>query len=66
MSDLSRRYKAQAGRAVTRKVERRLERLMQDFDDLADDHFIGYPEMLDVVKAHEPRFFDDYQDWITQ
>lgn len=66
MSDLSRRHKAQAGRAVTRKVERRIEQLMTDFDDIADDSFMGYPEMLDVIKAHEPRFFDDYQDWITQ
>lgn len=66
MSDLSRRYKAKAGREVGRTVERRLEQLMSDFDDLADDNFMGYPEMLDVVKAHEPRFFDDYQEWITQ
>lgn len=66
MSDLDRMYKAKAGRALTRKVERRLEQLMCDFDDIADDHFMGYPEMLDVVKTHEPRFFDDYQDWITQ
>lgn len=66
MSDLSRRYKAQAGRAVTRKVERRIEQLMTDLDELADEHYMGYPEMLDLVKVHEPRFFDDYQDWITQ
>lgn len=66
MTELERRYKAQAGQALTRKVERRMDQLMSDFDDLADEHYMGYPAMLDVVKTHEPRFFDDYQDWITQ
>lgn len=53
-------------RELARKVERRHDQLMSDFDDLAHDNFMSYPEMLDVIKVDHPEFFDDYQDWITQ